>query len=130
MDLIMNTSPKLLEDYAVLFLGWLKTANYAEATVAATRACLNYLMEWARLRGISEPMEVSRNVIESYQRWLFYYRKKDGKPLKITTQKGRLIQVSSFFKWLAKNNYILYNPASEIDLPHERDSLPRNILRL
>ena len=36
---------------------------------------------WAKQRGLAEPLEVTRPVLESYQRYLFYYRKKNGEPL-------------------------------------------------
>ena len=39
-----------------------------------------------------------------------------------------MISLKGFFKWLAKNNYILYNPASEIDLPKREHRLPKAIL--
>ena len=34
----------------------------------------------------------------------------------------------AFFKWLAKNNLVLFNPASEIELPRLDRRLPREVL--
>ncbi|HEV2423407.1 MAG TPA: hypothetical protein VGZ29_01120 [Terriglobia bacterium] len=34
-----------------------------------------------RERSLNEPYEITRPVLERYQRYLFYYRKKDGQPL-------------------------------------------------
>ena len=45
----------------------------------------------ARERGIAEPVEVTRTVLESYQRHVFHYRKKNGEPLSFTSQHDRLV---------------------------------------
>ena len=36
---------------------------------------------WCAERGLTEPVEVTRPVLERYQRHLFHYRKSDGEPL-------------------------------------------------
>jgi len=36
--------------------------------------------------------------------------------------------VRAYFKWLTRQNYILYNPASEIDLPRLEKRLPKHVL--
>ncbi len=41
---------------------------------------------------------------------------------------ARLVPVRAFFKWAARQNRILYNPASEIDLPRMEKRLPKHIL--
>ena len=66
---------------------------------------------------MTRPQEVSRALVERYPRWLFYYRKENGKPLGAVTQHGRLQRVRSFFHWLTKENYLRFNPASELELP-------------
>jgi integrase/recombinase XerD len=58
---------------------------------------------------------------------LFYYRKADGLPLTAGTQLSALVPLKTFFKWLARENFILYNPASELQLPKLPQRLPRNI---
>ncbi|WP_322034610.1 tyrosine-type recombinase/integrase [Burkholderia sp. BCC1970] len=41
------------------------------------------------------------------------------------TRHGALAPLKTWFKWLARENHILYNPASELDLP----KLPKHLLR-
>lgn len=55
---------------------------------------------------------------------LYHYRQPNGRPLALRTQLGQLCFVRSFFKWLAKQRYVLYNPASELELPKEGPRLP------
>jgi integrase/recombinase XerD len=38
------------------------------------------------------------------------------------------VPLKSFFKWLARNNVILYNPASDLELPKLEKRLPRNVM--
>jgi site-specific recombinase XerD len=67
-------------------------------------------------------------VLDRYRKWLYYYRKPNGQPLSFRSQYTRLIPIRAFFKWLARNNYILYNPASELELPRLEQRLPRAVL--
>ena len=62
------------------------------------------------------------------RRHLFLHRKRDGQPLSIRSQHTRIIPVRSWFKWLARQNHILYNPAAELELPRMEHRLPRHVL--
>ena len=57
-------------------------------------------------------MEVTRTVLEAYQRHVFHYRKKNGEPLGFTGQHDRLVPLRVWFKWMARQHHILHNPAS------------------
>jgi integrase/recombinase XerD len=67
-------------------------------------------------------------MLESYQRFLHYYRKQDGQPLSHASQRGKLIPVKGFFKWLTRHNHILYNPASELEMARLPRRLPKHVL--
>ena len=107
---------------------WMQTQNFSEDTVNTRRACLGYFLDWCRERSLDDPREITRPVLERYQRWLFQYRKKNGEPLTFRTQNYRLRAVKGFFRWLARQNYILHNPASELLLPRLENRLPKYIL--
>src|SRR5262249_24387441 len=66
--------------------------------------------------------------LERYQRHLFHRRKTDGRPLSFRSQKSYLLAVRAFFKWLARQNHILYNPAAELVLPRLGGRLPKHVL--
>ena len=76
----------------------------------------------------SAPAEVTKPLLERYQRWLFQYRQKNGKPLTFPSQLQHLIPVRAFFKWLGRNNHILANPAADLELPRGEKRLPKHIL--
>ena len=71
---------------------------------------------------------MTRTVLEAYQRHVFHYRKKDGAPLAFTGQQQRLIPLRTWFKWMARQHYILHNPASELEIPRGGFRLPKAVL--
>jgi integrase/recombinase XerD len=111
-------------------LDWLEVRNFSEITVRVRRKQLGTFLKWSAERGITEPMEVTRPILESYQRHLFYSRKKDGEPLSFRTQHLLLSHVRSWFRWMTRKNYILHNPASELELPRIGHYLPKHVLTL
>ncbi|MDN8618326.1 site-specific tyrosine recombinase XerC [Variovorax ginsengisoli] len=83
---------------------------------------------WADERGVTHPQQVTRAVLERYQRWLYHYRKKDGAPLAATSQRGKIIPLRGFFKWLTRSGEIPANPAADLDLPRQIKRLPHAVL--
>lgn len=112
------------------FLEWMRVTNYSEKTVENRQLYLIYFIQWAEDRGITRPNEVTKPILERYQRFLYHYRKKDGQPLSFRSQHSRLIPIRAWFKWLTRNNHILYNPASELELPRLERRLPKHVLTI
>src|SRR5208337_200664 len=75
-----------------------------------------FFLDWCHERDLTEPVEVTRTVLESYQRHVFHYRKKNGEPLSFTGQHDRIVPLRVWFKWMARQHHILHNPASELEL--------------
>jgi integrase/recombinase XerD len=109
-------------------LDWLRVRGHTEASIDFRAHCLHYFASWGEERGITRAQEVTRPILQRYQRWLFYYRKKNGQPLGVSTQHGRLVVVSIFFRWATRENHLLYNPASELELPRTEKRLPKDVL--
>jgi integrase/recombinase XerD len=116
--------PALVSD----FLESMAVRGYSERTIENHFAALGYLAAWLQERGIERPREVTKPVLDRYQRALFHRRKPDGQPLSFRAQHQRLVPVRGFFRWLARQNRILYNPASELELPKTERRLPRAVL--
>jgi integrase/recombinase XerD len=108
-------------------LNALAIQNYSEHTVRNRLVHISYFVQWAQEHGLREPIEVTRPVLERYQRHLFYYRKKNGEPLSFRSQHARLVPLRVWFRWLTRQNHILHNPASELELPRLGRTLPKNI---
>jgi len=110
------------------FIEWMHVSNAAEYTVYHRRTCIARFIRWAYEHGIADPIEVTRPVLVNYQRYLYYYRQKNGEPLTFRTQYSRMVPVKSWFRWLVRNNHILHNPASDLDMPRIEQRLPRAVL--
>ncbi|MEJ2458407.1 MAG: tyrosine-type recombinase/integrase [Novosphingobium sp.] len=78
--------------------------------------------------GLTSPREITKPILERYQRHLFLYRKANGEPLSVRSQNVRTTPIKALFKWLSRGNHSLYNPASELELPRMEKRLPRHVL--
>ena len=85
-------------------------------------------LEWCHERGLADATDITRPILERYQRALYHYRKSTGEPLTFRTQNFRLRALKGWFRWMAWQNYLLHNPASEILLPRLENRLPKYIL--
>jgi len=101
---------------------------YSPRTVAARVWALRAFLGWAEPRGLLRPAEIDKPVLEAFQRWLWAYRKADGKPLAVVTQRGHLGVVQGFFAWACRENLLPANPAADLELPRKQPrSLPRTL---
>ncbi len=121
-------NPESLTAYLARFIQSLKIQQFSKQTVHSRETYLKRFIRWCKERGINTPQDVTKPIIERYQRHLYLYRKTNGEPLSISGQLSYLQAIRAWFKWLSKQNYILYNPASDIELPRNTKRLPKNIL--
>ena len=110
------------------YLEALRVKNYAERTVENRESYLGFFIQWCEERSITRPHEVTKPILERYQRHLFHLRKENGKPLSFRAQHSRLVPIRGYFKWLTRQNVLLSNPASELELPRLERRLPRYVL--
>lgn len=117
--------------YLIAFTDWMGAMHYSAHTVKNRRIELGYFIDWCEERSITRPDEVTRALLERYRQHVFHYRRKDtGTPLSFQTQHKRLISVRMFFQWLTKQYHLLFNPASELELPRTEQRLPRHVLNV
>ncbi len=114
------------------YLEWISARGYSAMTVKGRRYDLGYFKQWCEDRGITDPQEVTRPVLERYQGYLHYSQNKTKKNQKLSTrtQQLRLTTLQGFFKWLSKYNHISVNPASELVLPKLGKRLPHAVLTI
>lgn len=99
--------------------------GFSPRTLANRRGGVVALVAWLAERGVTRPAEVTRLMVERYQRALFRHRKLDGAPLSFRAQSQRLVSVQAFFRWATRAGYLPANPASEIELPKSELRLPK-----
>ena len=101
---------------------------YSPRTVESRKWALRTFVRWAEDRDLRRPDQITKPILESYQRWLFHYRKADGTPIGVTTQRCRLGALQNFFTWLCRENTLQANPAADLDLPRKPPkSLPKSL---
>src|SRR5262249_4457170 len=110
------------------YLEGLQVGQYSEQTLEARRKDPGYFLARCSDGGLGQPGGVPPAVREGYRHGLYHYRKRDGHPMSGRGQKDRLVPVRAWFKWLARQRHILYNPASELELPRVEERLPKQIL--
>ena len=102
--------------------------NYSERTLEAHKWALRTFLTWAHERDLSDPKDITKPILESFQGWLYRYRKADGKPLAIGTQRARLGALQRFFAHLCKENHLPANPAADLELPRKQQRrLPKGL---
>ena len=126
-----SIAPDGIARYLNPFLEWSSYTGCTERTVYKRDVSLRRFIAWCDERDLKEPQSITKPILERYQKYLFYYRQRtNGKPLTFGSQVSLLTPVRTFFKWLTQQNHILYNPASELILPHPPRQLPRVVLSI
>jgi integrase/recombinase XerD len=117
-----------MQGHIAAYLEWWRTTGHREQGVRIKEKSLRRFVAWAHERGLRSVTEVTLPILERYQRYLYHFRKPDGTPLAFTSQQLLLVPLKSWFKWLTRSRYILYNPASELVLPRKPARLPVHVL--
>jgi len=86
----------LLEKY----LQHLEVKGFAETTLRVRRVHMQMFLTWCRRNRITFQGQIKRTSLEAYQRYLFDYRKKDGRPLAVASHLTRLAPLKVWFKWM------------------------------
>ena len=130
-----RATPDALAVCAESWLEALRPRNYAEATIEDRFFTLKFFMQWAADRDVTRAGEVTRPILEAFQRYLWRYERPGGKGsagkrLGWSTQRQRIGCLKDWFRWLTRQNVILHNPASELELPRMEKRLPTQALTL
>ena len=110
------------------YLDWTRMTGSAKDTHRRRESALRRFSAWCAERDLHRPAEITRPILERYQRQLRDARKPDGQPLTLGSQHVLLTPLQGFFKWLVRERRILYNPAAELILPKKPKQLPHTLL--
>jgi integrase/recombinase XerD len=122
------SDPDSLIAYLARHLEWMAVRHYAETSISGRKHYIGLFIIWCKERDLRQPQEITRPILENYQRSLFRLKKTNGKPLSARSQANHISSLKGFFSWLSKSRYILYNPASELEAPRRQKRLPRYTL--
>ena len=121
-------APGQMAAYQAAFGEWEAVRGYSPRTIEHRRLALDRFIVWCAERGIERPQDVTRPILERYQRAIYHHRKANGQPLGVAAQVNLLIPIRAWFKWMARQNHVLWNPAADLELPRQPKRLPRGLL--
>lgn len=110
------------------FLNYERVRHYSPNTIEVHTKMLRRFRLFCEELGITQARQVTRAVILNYQSYLYHHRKKDGTAMTVSTQKHWLGVVKKLFSYLTREGLVLYNPASDLELPRDEFRLPKAIL--
>lgn len=101
---------------------------FASDTRSQREKYVRWFALWCIERGITRPGDITKVILERYQRHLYNHRDAKGNAMSFPSQYQHLSHVRAWYKWLSKHNHVLFNPASELELPKIGHRLPKAIL--
>ncbi len=102
--------------------------NYSPETIKKHRLQLNDFIRWCEDRDLVQPQEITRQLIQNYQRHMLRQIDKRGNVFSFRNQYSRVCSIRCWFQWLAKHEILPHNPAAELDLPKLGQRLPKYVL--
>jgi integrase/recombinase XerD len=121
---IGHHAPGSLLDLMAHWQAWLVMRNLSPHTVRIRTESMGFFAAWLAERSVTDAAQVTRPMVESYQRHLHRYRKADGQPMAVGGQYQRLKGIEHFFRWCSRKNHLPANPAADIEYPRLGRSLP------
>lgn len=121
-----NALTRVLRD----FIDQAASQGLSPLTTRHRQRAIARFIRWSDERGLNDPREITLPILERYQRHLYHYRKPNGEPLSFSSQYTELAPLKAFFAWLTRQHIILYNPASELQLPKVIRNIARYVLSI
>ncbi len=109
------------------FKEYLEMENYSAKTISDYLNQLQFFPRYLQNANLEELSQIDKETIHQYQLYLYGLQKK-GKGLSLETQYARLVPLKTFFRWLVKRGYFLYDPTTQLELPKRKKNLPRGIM--
>lgn len=121
---LTNLADLIQDEFSLFVIG------KAEETKKEYERSLREFAAFCAKEMIEEISDVTFSVIEKYQRHLSELKTKNGNPLSIITQIGKLSAVRSSFQFFLRRGKVLFDPTEAMVLPRSGLHLPTDILSL
>jgi integrase/recombinase XerD len=123
-----SMEPGSLGAHVRSYLEHMGVLGQTEDSLRSAAADLRVFLTWAEGRGLRRLDEVTVSVLERYQRHLYHYRMRGGRPLSFRTQRVRLLTLKRFYRYLVRQRVLEMSPAELLELPRAEKRLPRTVL--
>lgn len=126
---LLSKSPEAFAARIAEHVKWMETKNYAMSTIERTERSLVAFATWAEGRGVERPSQVTRPMLERYAQHIHEAAtSRTGLALSPRSQFNFLSSLRVFFRYLARQNHMLYSPANDLELPKIGFHLPKAVL--
>jgi integrase/recombinase XerD len=112
------------------FLEDRETRGYSAKSLEQNQWGLDYLLDFLKTRDEADLNAITADTLHKYQLHLYTAAGKRGKPLSLASQMHSLVSVRVFFQWLTRRGRILADPSTGIQLPKQKQPLPRGVMTL
>lgn len=119
--------PGSLLDLMAQWIRDLTVRQYSPDTLRGHLGSLGMFAAWLDERDIRHAAQVTRGMIEVYQRHLHRCRQDDERPLSPMQQYKRLKTIAHFFGWAVRKGHLHANPASDLEYPRLPSTLPETL---
>jgi len=100
----------------------------SDSTANTKTTLLQQFVLWCQPQGISDISQIDLDLLESYRKHLYRYRKRrDHKPLELSTQRMRLMAVTGLLKRLHAFGILHSEPYTRFPLPRVPRQIPKQI---
>jgi len=110
----------------------LEMENYSPKTISDYLNQLQFFLRYLPTANVEELSQIDKETIHQYQLYLYNSpatKTSAGKQsLSLETQYARLVPLKTFFRWLVKRGYFLYDPTTQLELPKRKKNLPKGIM--
>lgn len=117
-----------LEQLAEEYIQSLKVRNLSERTIAGHSWTLSKFFDFLKRHGVDRFEQINKPIILDYQTELYHRISQRGKPHSVSSQNNMLSVVKGFTRFLKEKDYIISDPALDVQYAKTPKTLPRGIL--
>ena len=122
-----NNDKSKVDYYINEYLVYLKISGRRERTVLKHKKTLEKFFKYLKTKEKILLNNITRDIIEEYMFELYNLKnKKTGKKLSISSLVTYMLSVKVYFRYLIKENHIIYNPSEFIKLPKLEKKITSN----
>lgn len=117
-----------LEFCILKYKEYMVSMNFAASSIKRVDTYMKYFVEFLAKNMVNDIGQVTVDTISKYQMHLYNNPGIKGRVLGINSQRDILVGLRSFFRFLLKKGYLMYDPANALEIPKCPDRLPRGIM--
>jgi integrase/recombinase XerD len=121
-------APENLEKLAGEYIQSLQVRNLAKRTIAGQRWKLGKFFLFLDANHITNHNQINKGLILDYQTGLYHRINSRGRPNSVCSQNSMLGAVKGFTRFLKERDYIISDPARDVQYGKTPKTLPRSIL--